>query len=578
MKARDVELVLVGILQVFAEAEGDGHAGFEVELELRQLDADACADLHAHGGGDVEAVKLRRRLRAKDRPQVSDLRPDVASGFQLDIHHRVVFLEEHLPGAAIAGERAGFLRLAGAGLVVIHGHEHLAVEIQREAANRPERLIVVRLTHIQCKDNAAAFAGEQILGAAEDEILVLDDVARHHVSVEDDAETELYFNAQLQVDVHCRAGRQPHLDGKLHTKGRRDAKGLEVVGVVNGVVFEHHCHLHREAGLKLSGRGVALFGLLKGVVRKRALCKFLELLSVIFMDGLKEIHNGAKLLVGALEVFQRGVFLILVVAGAAGASSATGVGRCAGAGIGGRGTAGSSWIIGVVGPIRLDPFIAAALLLDGLIGCGGVSAIILGDRLLDGGALVRVICVIGGGALGHGFSVGGGGVHVIDAVVVHIAVDGGAALIVVRAGIIGLLGFEDRKSDRHTHLIAVGDDRGVLAQFKFQTRHLHAEIRGELLCVHVAARAGTLPRVELVPGAHVVDVVRGVHGGYFAQGDGFIFHVSKGSKGLALILNAHGKAGAAQHGAEVAVDVGLAVHSVDVCPAAGIVEHGLSCQ
>ena len=538
-KARDVEaLVGVGVLEIAAERHRDRNAGLEEELKLQQLHADARADLETQRRGDVEAVEDEFALRLQHGLEVFDRRPGLASGLQLDIDILSVILEQHFLLAAVAGQAAGHQRIAGQLLVVVDAHEDHAVEIRVEAAQALLKL----------EDQRLVLAGGHIRGRA---LLELRDLhALHRTADAGERGGKLDLRAELEVDVEGGTRREPRLRRKFDAERRRDAGLLEVVGIVDRVELEHDRKLHGEGGLDLLHLRRALLRLLEGVVVEGVLLHELAQIRPAAAERAEEAPERGILLKGrARTVLFRFVF--------------------------------AAREIRVVGRIVLVSVHPAAGSVLGLL----KDRIVVGRRIVRrrarghlagrDRALVRIVRIFLDQDRRDRLVRRGGHTPLV-AVVVDIAVGrgtvrGGRGLL---AGVVGFLRLADRQTDRKADLIAVDDDRGVIAEREFQTGHLGAEPGAEFLQIDRAAGPLALGAAGAAGALQIDQTVVRRLGAHPADGIALQIDLLRDRRELGcrldLLLDAQRKGGAPDEGAEEGVHLLAAGCAVIVDARAGL--------
>ena len=549
LEAGDIEaLVAFGLLQVTAHGHGDGHAGSDEDLKLQHVDADACADLQAQTRGDRQAVEDGLAGGADDGLEVGGCDRLILLRGQTDVDDLVIGLVENLLRTAVAGEHTGGQRLAGAGLVVEDLHVDLALQIQVEApggigAHRlPGFRIDGLIPHIQGEDQLLALA--QALQAA---LLEARDLrAFLGVTQDGEADLELHLDADLQIDVDQRAEGEAVLDRELEAQRTGQARVLEVVAVVDGVVLEHDRDLDLEGDLDLLGGGVAVFGVVQALVFKETVEELFHGALLRAGQSLAELLERGHAAVGVLEallrLFAPGRFLTR--------SFVNGVLK------------DQLFVFLVVRPVFLVVKLNRAL-------CGGLAVLV--RRLCDGNDLLCAGCVRfgwnGGGRLGFD------AVFFLDVFLDGIAVavffDGSLAAVrfvlgLLTAGVVGVLVLIDGDADGEADLVAVHDDGDIVAQLQLQRGQLRAQIGSKLRGPDVAARAGTAGLTGVTAALHIQQLLRTGRGGHVAYGNGFGLDVVGGVDprfgpgapgGLDLLLYADGKGGTAGEGTQVGVDL-----------------------
>ena len=382
--------------------------------------------------------------------------------------------------------------------------------------------------HVQLEDDGASLGQ-----AAETALLELGDlVAQLGVPDAGQGHRHLHLNAQLDVDVGQGEGAESVLGRKLDAQAGGEARRLEVMAVVDGVVLEHDGDLHREADLHLGGCAVAVLGVLEAVVLPGAAHEVLHLVQIVGLAGAHKVrqglHSAVGLLEALLELFARRFFL----------------GR-------GRGIVVFGFCAGS------DPSVSLLFLLLRDVSVGLVSLVILHDGMNYLGPRLSVFAVAGRHVC-DGFPVLGGD-RLIDRTVTVLmgfsctAVGRGFGRF--RAGVVGILILVDGNADGEAHLVAVHDEGGVIAQLQLQARQLGAQVRAEFGIAHVVARGAAFGAAGVPAGGQVHHAVGAGRRGHGTHGDGLRLDVALGqsSQRFQLRLNAQHEGAASGHGAQEGV-------------------------
>ena len=549
LEVGDVEaLVLVRVLQVAAHGHGNSDAGLDKELKLQQLHADADTGLQLDAGGDAQTVE--DHLAARARHGAEPIRHHLAAqGGQPDIHGLVVGLQQDLLFRAVAGERPRVDGQVVETWVVKDFHVDRAQQVDVEAADG------ILAAHIQGEDDGASLAQTFQASLAE----VRDLAAQLGIADHGQGDRDLHLDAQLHVDVGQGEEAEPVLGGELDAQAGGQARRLEEVAVVDGIVLEHDGDLHREGDLHLGGRAVAVFGVLEALVLPGAAHEVLHLLHIAGLAGADKVRQGLHLPVGFLEAL-----LELVIGGIV-------LGR------GGREVVFHAF--SVVHPAAV--LFAQVFLLDAHGFIGLVAILVRCFRPGDDGAAIRFLGVRLRADGGDGIAVlGGDGKRLAGGV--RRVVNGRAVVqgrIAFRAGIVGILVFVDGNADGEAHLVAVDDEGGVVAQLQLQARHFRPQVRAELGIASVVPRCAAVGAARVAAGGHVHHAVAVWGGGNGTHGDRLGLEQAPGFNVLqrcCLLLYAQHEGTAPGHGAQEGVHGVLAGLIIIVTLAVLVVLYGLS--